>query len=127
MVGQKHIKRPRGPLQSLLTFDIMAYRTFSNIYATQYALQQQQTRPHTMQCIIQKLVTHPSALIRNPSCNPLTEHEAYNEADDLREESANATLNDGDSHTVAKTQQRDNAAPVDVAITEQPVNPQCRI
>jgi len=62
-------------------------------------------------------------LIGNPSGNPLAEHEAYDEADDLREESANAALNDGDGHTVAETQQCDDAAPVDVAIAEQPVNP----
>ena len=80
-----------------------------------------------MQCVTHPLTTHPSALIRNPSGNPLTEHEADNEADDLREESANAALNDSDSHTITKTQQCDNAAPVDVAVTEQPVNHQSQL
>ena len=67
--------------------------------------------------------THPSALIRNPSGNPLTEHEAYNKANDLGEEAANAALNDGDGHTIAETQQRQYTTPVDVSIVEQPANP----
>jgi len=63
---------------------------------------------------------YPSALLSNPSCDPLTEHEAYNKADDLREEATNASLNDGDGHTIAEAEQGHDAAPVDVSITEQP-------
>jgi len=63
--------------------------------------------------------THPSALIRNPPCNPLAEDKADNESDDLREKAANAALNDGDGHAIAEAQQGHDAAPVDVAVAEQ--------
>jgi len=66
-------------------------------------------------------------LIRNPSCDPLTEHEPYDESNDLREEAANAALNDSDGHTIAETEQRHNTSPVDVAIAEQPDTPNKQI
>jgi len=62
--------------------------------------------------------TYPSTLIRNPSCNPLTEDEADNESNNLREKAADATLNDSDGHAITEAQECHNTTPVDVAITE---------
>jgi len=64
--------------------------------------------------------THPSALFGDPPCNPLVEHKANDKTDDLRKEAANASLDDGDGHAIAETEQRHYASPVDVAVAEQP-------
>lgn len=66
--------------------------------------------------------THPAALLGDPLRDLLDDDEATDEADDLGEEAADASLQGGDGHAVAEAQQRDDAAPVDVSAAKQPAN-----
>ena len=63
---------------------------------------------------------YPAALVCNPLCDFLCHNEAANETDNLWEEAANTSLQHGHRHAIAEAQQRDDAAPADVALTEKP-------
>ena len=62
--------------------------------------------------------TYPSTLLCDPLSYLLNDNESTDESDDLGEEAADASLQDGDSDSVAEAQQRDDATPVDVVTSK---------
>jgi len=68
------------------------------------------------------LRTYPSALVSNPLCYPLRDHELDDPADDVREKAGHAPTQVGYREAVAKTEQRYDTTPVNAALTKQPGN-----
>ena len=69
---------------------------------------------HLIGVYVCRTSTYPSTLFRDPLGYLLDDDEPTDEADDLGEEAADASLQDGDGHSVAEAQQRDDPAPADV-------------
>ena len=63
-------------------------------------------------------ITNPSSLFGDPLGNILRKDELDDEADDVREEAANSSLNDRHGDAVSKTQQRQHTAPRYTTVTE---------
>jgi len=61
-------------------------------------------------------------LFGDPLGNVLGEDEADDEADNIGEEAANTTLNDRHGDAIAKTQERQHAAPRYTTVAKQPAN-----